>query len=124
METHSQFGTSPVRKFVEQRCAPRYLVDVGIRVYPRNSAVVRGETVDLSESGISAMLRTEVPLGEVVRLEFTLPAGEIEVLATVRQKTAFRYGFQFLDCGTVKDVIRRACRELAMAQAALAQKNP
>jgi hypothetical protein len=51
-------------------------LEVNIRVYPRDSPVVRGQTVDISESGISALLRVEVPVGEVVRLEFTLPGGE------------------------------------------------
>jgi len=86
--------------------------------------VVRGHTVDLSESGISAMLRMEVPRGEVVRLEFTLPAGEVEIMAMVRQETAFRYGFQFLDESEAKDVIRRTCRELAMVQAVPDHTNP
>src|SRR5579872_4702542 len=57
----------------EARRHPRFKCEIDICVYPRNSAVVRGHTVDLSESGISAMLRTEIPVGEVVRLEFTLP---------------------------------------------------
>jgi len=124
LEAHSHIETSPAREFVERRCSPRHLLEIAIRVYPRNCDVVRGHTVDLSESGISAMLRMEVPLGEVVRLEFTLATGEVEILATVRQKTAFRYGFQFLESGPVKEVIRRTCRELAMRQTALARKNP
>ena len=43
------------------------------------------------------MLREEVPVGEVVRLEFELPLGRVEVLALVRQRSAFRYGFQFVE---------------------------
>ena len=57
--------------------------------------MVRGHTVDISESGISAMLRVEVPIGEVVRLESELPDGPVEVHAMVRQRNAFRYGMQF-----------------------------
>jgi len=38
--------------------------------------MLKGHTVDISESGISAMLKMiEVPLGEVVELDFTLPFG-------------------------------------------------
>ena len=62
------------------------------------------------------MLREEVPLGEVVRLEFTLPHGEVDVHALVRQRNAFRYGFQFLEPAQVQDVIGRTCRDLAMRQ--------
>ncbi len=76
--------------------------------------MVRGRTVDISESGISALLRVEVPVGEVVRLEFKLPLGDVDVLALVRQRNAFRYGFQFVDSNTKQDVIARTCRELSM----------
>jgi len=101
---------------VDARRHPRFKLEVNIRVYPRNSAVVRGHTVDISESGVSAMLRDEVQLGEVVRLEFNLPHGEVEVHAVVRQRNAFRYGFQFLESAEAQDVIGRTCRELAIEQ--------
>lgn len=94
----------------------RFKIEVAVRVYPRDCPVVRGDTVDLSESGVSALLRMEVPVGEVVRLEFELPFGEVEVLAMVRQRSAFRYGFQFVDVNAERDVISRTCRELAMQQ--------
>lgn len=104
-------------QFSEARRHPRFKFEVEIRVYPRNRSVVRGHTVDLSESGISAMLRVEVPVGEVVRLEFALPGGEVEIHALVRQRNAFRYGFQFLESKSAQDLISRACKELAMDQA-------
>lgn len=116
MGAHSQFGTGPAHEFVETRRHPRFKLEVNIRVYPRNSAVVRGQTVDISESGISAMLRTEVPIGEVVRLEFALPLGEVEVHALVRQRNAFRYGFQFVESSSAQDIIGRTCRHLAVEQ--------
>lgn len=101
---------------MEARRHPRYQLETNIRVYPRNAAVIRGHTVDISESGISAMLRVEVPIGEVVRLEFSLPAGEVEVHAFVRQRNAFRYGFQFVETSSAQDIIGRTCRQLAMEQ--------
>jgi hypothetical protein len=89
-----------------------------MRIYPRDCPVVRGDTVDISESGISAMLRLEVPVGEVVRLEFKLPLGEIEVLALVRHRIAFRYGFQFVETASSNDIIGRTCRQLAVQRPA------
>ena len=85
--------------------------------------LVRGHTVDLSESGVSAMLRTEVPIGEVVRLEFELPFGEVEALAMVRQKNAFRYGFQFVEA-TAHEAIGRTCRQLAVEQTLPKRSGP
>lgn len=117
MESHSQFGTGSVRELVDARRHPRFKLEVDIRVYPRDRAVVRGHTVDLSESGISAMLREELGLDELVRLEFNLPHGDVEVHAVVRQRNAFRYGFQFLDASEAHDIIGRTCRELALKQA-------
>jgi hypothetical protein len=102
--------------FIEHRIHPRFPLDVAIRIYPRDSAVVRGHTVDISESGIAAIVSVEIPVGEVVRLEFTVPLGEVEVFALVRQRNAFRYGFEFLEDHSAQEVIRRTCRELALAQ--------
>ena len=102
--------------FVEARRHPRFKLDVDVRVYPRNSGVVRGHSVDISESGISAMLRVEVPIGEVVRLEFALPLGAVEVHALVRQRNAFRYGLQFVESSSAQEVIGRTCSQLAMDQ--------
>ena len=118
LEEFHQLGPRQSREPMDARRHPRSKIDVDIRVYPRDRPVVRGRTVDISESGISAMLRVEVPLGEVVRLEFTLPLGDVEVLATVRQRTAFRYGFQFIDAGSARQVIAGTCRELSVEQSA------
>lgn len=101
---------------MESRRHTRYKLQIEIRIYARGSEVVRGETVDISESGISAMLRVEVPLNELVRLEFSVSAGNVEVHALVRQRNAFRYGFQFVEDGLAQDLIRRTCRELALEQ--------
>ena len=103
---------------IEARRHPRYKLEIDVRIYPRNAQVVRGHSVDISESGISAMLRVEVPVGEVVRLEFTVPTGDVQIHALFRQRNAFRYGFQFLEAISQLEIIQRACRELAVAQSA------
>jgi len=116
MELSNQFETGHSHEIVEARRHPRYKLEVDVRVYPRNAEVVRGHTMDISESGMSAMLRVEVPVGEVVRLEFSLPLGEVEVLAMVRQRNAFRYGFQFVEPGSAQEIIVRTCHLLAVKQ--------
>jgi hypothetical protein len=115
LQTGSKLGLD-TREVTDARRHPRYKLEVDIFVYARNAPVVRGHTVDISESGISAMLITEVPIGEVVRLEFSLPGGEVDVHATVRQRNAFRYGFQFLEASSAQDIIGRTCRMLALEQ--------
>jgi hypothetical protein len=116
LEARSQFETGQTDEIVDARRHPRYKLEVDIRIYPRDCPVVRGHTVDISESGISAMLRVEVPVGEVLRLEFALPLGDVEVLALVRHQSAFRYGFQFVEAGSAKALIGRTCSHLAVQQ--------
>lgn len=126
MEVGRQLGTEWTSESVDARRRPRFKLEVEIRIYPRGCPVVRGQTVDLSESGISAMLRVEVPVGELVRLEFTLLYGDVDVLAMVRQKNAFRYGFQFVEGSSSQDVIGRTCRQLSVERCVgeLASGNP
>jgi len=116
METGHQFGTSYAREFVEARRHPRYKLEVNARVYPRNAAVVRGHSVDISVSGISIMLRDEISIGEVVRVEFAVPLGEVQVHALVRQRNAFRYGLEFVDPISPQHIIGQTCRQLAVEQ--------
>jgi c-di-GMP-binding flagellar brake protein YcgR len=101
---------------MDARRHPRYKLEVDLRIYPRNAQVVRAHSVDISESGISAMLRVEVPLGEVVRLEFAVPTGDVQIHALVRQRSAFRYGFQFLEAISQLEIIQKTCRQLAVAE--------
>jgi hypothetical protein len=122
VELHKRSQLERNQFIVEKRLSPRFALDTEIRVYARNCPVVRGHTVDISESGIAAMLLVEVPLGEVVRLEFRVPLGEIEVQAVARQRSAFRYGFQFVEASSGHDIIGRTCRELAMHRLTLDRK--
>jgi hypothetical protein len=101
---------------VDARRQPRFKIEVDISINSRTCGLLTGHTVDISESGISAMLRIEVPVGEVVELDFTLPFGPVTIYAMVRQQSAFRYGFQFVESNTVHEVIQTTCRQLAVEQ--------
>jgi hypothetical protein len=117
LDARSHIAAYQTYEMVDARRHPRFKLEVDIRVYPRDCPVVRGHSVDISESGLSAMLLVEVPVGEVVRLELTLPMGDVEALAMVRQRNAFRYGFQFVEASSSQDIIGRTCRQLAVEQA-------
>lgn len=116
LELERHFRVYEMHAAADARRHPRFKVEAELRIYPRNSPVVRGHTVDISESGISAMVKVEVPLGAVVRLEFDLPLGSVDVPALVRQRSAFRYGFQFLETSNAQETIGRTCRQLALEQ--------
>jgi hypothetical protein len=116
MDTHRSSGVSQTQVFVENRYQPRFKLEVPICVYPRNGNVVRGHTVDISATGVAAMLLDEVHLGIVVRLEFTVDFMPVEVHALVRQRTAFRYGFQFVEAALPDKPLGITLRQLSLDQ--------
>lgn len=116
LELEHQHRVHEMQTPADARRHPRFRLEVDLRIYVRNSPVVRGHTVDISESGISAILKVEVPLEAVVRLEFDVALGSVEVPAVVRQRNAFRYGFQFVETSTAREIIGRTCGQLALQQ--------
>ena len=116
LDTYNEAATDLARRTLEKRGQPRFKLEVDIKVSTRTWGLLKGYTVDISESGISAIVKLEVPLGELVELDFTLPYGPVTIYAMVCQRNAFRYGFQFVQSNLIRDVIRPTCRELAMEQ--------
>ena len=113
-EARNQSAGAPLR--TDARRQPRFPIEVDITINSRTCGVLKGHTVDISESGIATMLRIEAPLGEVVELTLTLSCSPVTIHAIGRQRNAFRYGFEFLNSDSVNDIIRRTCRDLAVAQ--------
>jgi hypothetical protein len=114
MQTDTQYAAETLQTIADDRWKPRFKFEVDISIRSRTCGVLRGRTVDISESGIAAMLTIEVPLREIVELSFTLPDAPAMLCATVRQKNAFRYGFEFVVPNTVSESLRRTCRDLAV----------
>ena len=112
----NQSAVAILLTIADTRRQPRFKMETDIRIYSRVCGPLKGRTVDISESGIAAMLTLEAPVGEMVELEFTLPSGPLAIHAMVRQKNAFRYGFEFVDSDSVHGVIRRTCRDLALTK--------
>jgi hypothetical protein len=108
--------SAPVRTIPDARRQPRFKIEVDIRINSRTCGVLKLYTVDISESGIAAMLRIEASLGKVVELDFELPCGAVTIHAIGRPRNAFRYGFEFVDSDSVHQFIRRTCRDLAVDQ--------
>ncbi len=116
LEPQDRPASEPVADLIERRAQPRFRLEVDISVQSRTCGLLKGHTVDISESGISAMLTMEVPLGELVEVTFTVPFGRVAVYAMVRQRNAFRYGFQFVHSPGASDIIRQTCRHLSVEQ--------
>jgi hypothetical protein len=116
LENHNHAAADTVSDLIERRREPRFKLEVEIKILSKSCGIVKGRTADLSESGISAVLNAEVPVGELVELDFTLPFGQVTIYAAVRERRAFRYGFQFAESNFIEEVIRPMCRVLAMEQ--------
>ena len=104
----------------DDRWQPRFKMETDITISSPTCGLLKGRSVDLSETGIAAMLTIEVSSGEIVELRFMLPNGPVTVSATVRQKNAFRYGFEFIVPNKMSETIRRTCRDLAVDQSLFA----
>jgi hypothetical protein len=120
-----QPAVSPLlMRIADARRHPRFDLEVDVTITSRTCGVLKGRTVDISESGIAAMLTVEAPVGEVVELNFILPFGSVAIHAMVRQRNAFRYGFEFIDPDFVPEIIRRTCRDLAVDQSLMLPDIP
>jgi hypothetical protein len=54
VEVHNQLAASPVRDIVDARRQPRFKLEVDISIHSRMCGTLKGHTVDISESEISA----------------------------------------------------------------------
>jgi PilZ domain len=102
-----------------RRRFPRFALDVRItaQVFRAGTNVsLWGRSNELGQDGIGGTLTGELDVGEVVSLEFALPARvkPLKLRAVVRYRHGLRHGFEFL---TVNDAqredIRRACEMLS-----------
>jgi hypothetical protein len=74
----------------------RYLLDVRLIIRTK-TAILHGRTKNLAEGGMGATVAGDIPLGEVVELQFQLPDSDpLTLSAEVRYRQGFQYGFKFL----------------------------
>jgi len=93
----------------------RHLID--IRLIVKTSTVLHGRTRNLGEGGLGATVAGDMPLGEIVKLEFQLPEvpEPIQLHAEVRYRQGFQFGFKFINPTTEQmALIRRATRYLPL----------
>jgi hypothetical protein len=100
-------STTPGRR---QRRYPRYRADFGVvaTLFSGNQyQKLEAHCKDLSEAGIGVLLAAEVPMGEVVSLNFCLPGSSEswEIKAVLRHRRGFHYGFEFLSLAPERNAI-------------------
>ena len=116
VEAQDQASIVPIQKMPDARREPRFKIEVDITINSPTRGLLKGHTVEISQSGIAAILPIETALDENVELKFMLPGGAVTIHAIARQKRAFRYGFEFANSDSMHELIRRTCRDLAVHQ--------
>ncbi len=91
----------------ENRRAPRIRLEIDVNIFSQKAGSVPGRTLDVSETGISAVLPVELPIGEAVRLEIRSRLEPVTIGAVVRNRNVFRYGFQFEQPGAGRELIKK-----------------
>jgi hypothetical protein len=78
----------------ERRRHARYRFSEPMKVCRQDGACLDGISVELSQSGMSAMVHGALAPGDVVRLQ---PVTGVNTAAVVRHKLGMLYGFEFLE---------------------------
>jgi hypothetical protein len=82
---------------------------VEVRILSPSFGSLLGKMLDIGERGFSTTLPVELPVGEVVEVDLTLRIGRVSVPAAVRNRNAFRHGFQFVEPNPALHLIRENC---------------
>jgi PilZ domain len=84
----------------DRRHFARYPIDESLLARPVKdpTRAIQGRVVDISRSGVSAVIAAELPIGEVLELKFALPHSPTGVLleAAVRSRESYRYNMEFV----------------------------
>lgn len=79
--------------------------------------MARGCSLNINEAGMAGVFPTEWALGASVNLQFSVPfaSAPVHVRAVVRNRTSYRYGFEFVDLTPeYRSTINRTCRMLGL----------
>jgi len=87
-----KYVNEPVRRY------PRALFRVPLRLRHLMAGIstTRGITLDISESGLGALMQGDLRLGETVEIDLQLPEHSLSTIAIVRHTSNVRSGFEFL----------------------------
>jgi len=107
--THARTSASKSVDLTDRRRHSRYRFSEPMKVCRQDGACLDGISVELSQSGMSAMIRGTLTPGDVVRLQ---PVSGVTTAAVVRHKLGMLYGFEFLELAIDQAAkIAERCRE-------------
>lgn len=77
--------------------------------------MIPGIALEISQSGLSAILPEELSVGEEVEFSLQLPAGQLRASGLVRNKVMFRYGFEFAFLTSAQQqLVKETCAALPL----------
>ena len=85
--------SSESKAAVDRRRNPRYRFSSPITVHPQGGAQIPAMTIEISVSGLSAVLSSAINIGDMVDLH---PVTGDTITAQARHKVGKIYGFEFL----------------------------
>jgi len=105
----------------DRRLFARHSIDVSLLARPTKdrTRAIQGRVVDISRAGVSAVIAAELPIGEVLELQFALPhataAAGVRVEAAVRSRESYRYNMEFVQVPASDQAkINQSCTVLAL----------
>jgi len=103
----------------DRRRSLRFELDASLVVRPTNNRkrVIQGRVVDLSCTGISALIAAELAIGDVLELECGLPYSSevVRLEGAIRSREGYRYGLEFVGViASDQEKINRACVALTL----------
>jgi hypothetical protein len=76
-------------------------------------STITSVSLEVSEAGMSAIVRQTLRIGERVEVDIHLPSGDLRVAAIVRGSTGKHYGFQFVELSpSQRQQIASSCKLL------------
>ena len=96
---------------------PRHHLATPLNLWRRagTGAMIPGIALEISQSGLSAILPEELSVGEEVEFAIQLPGGALRASALVRNKAMFRYGFEFAFLTSAQQqLIKETCAALPL----------
>ena len=90
--------SSLIPPWSRERQFPRFRAEFKVEAAKAGERPLRGHSTDVSEGGLGATLVGDLAVGDQVALEFSgAPLlRPVKTSAIVRNRTGFRYGFEFL----------------------------
>jgi hypothetical protein len=116
-----------VKPQFERRRLPRYQTSFPVTVRHRPEHDLAGDSITISEGGISVTLPEPIPVGSVVLLQFTVPTHStaLRLWAVVRHLIGLQHGLEFISLTEGERLsLRQFCNELALRSASGVQAGP